>query len=60
MILNSTIIGKGKPLIIAHGYFGMSDNWKTMANRFANNFEVHIIDQRNHGRSFHLHIMSLF
>jgi len=53
MILNSTIIGKGKPLIIAHGYFGMSDNWKTMAKRFANNFEVHIIDQRNHGRSFH-------
>jgi len=52
-ILNSTIIGQGKPLIIAHGYFGMSDNWKTMAKRFALDFEVHIIDQRNHGRSFH-------
>jgi len=53
MILNSTIIGRGKPLIIAHGYFGMGDNWKTMAKRFATDFEVHIIDQRNHGRSFH-------
>jgi len=53
MILNSTIIGQGNPLIIAHGYFGMSDNWKTMAKRFATDFEVHMIDQRNHGRSFH-------
>lgn len=53
MILNSIIIGKGRPLIIAHGYFGMSDNWKAMATRFSSNFEVHIIDQRNHGRSFH-------
>lgn len=53
MILNSTIIGQGNPLIIAHGYFGMSDNWKAMATRFASNFEVHILDLRNHGRSFH-------
>jgi len=53
MILNSTIIGQGEPFIIAHGYFGMGDNWKTMAKRFATDFEVHIIDQRNHGRSFH-------
>jgi len=53
MILNSSIFGKGKPLIIAHGYFGMSDNWKSMAMQFATDFEVHVIDQRNHGRSFH-------
>ncbi len=53
MILNSTILGQGKPLITAHGYFGMGNNWRTMAKRFATNFEVHIIDQRNHGRSFH-------
>jgi len=53
MLLHSTIFGKGNPLIIAHGYFGMSDNWKTMGKRFATNFEVHLIDQRNHGRSFH-------
>ncbi|MEE9406675.1 MAG: alpha/beta fold hydrolase [Polaribacter sp.] len=52
-ILNSTIKGEGKPLLILHGYFGMSDNWKTLGNLFADNFEVHLIDQRNHGRSFH-------
>lgn len=53
-VLHSKIVGKGSPLLILHGYFGMSDNWKTMGNRFAErNYEVHLIDQRNHGRSFH-------
>ncbi|GEQ87379.1 alpha/beta hydrolase [Patiriisocius marinistellae] len=53
-ILHSQIIGEGKPLVILHGFMGMGDNWKTMANQFANDgFEVHLVDQRNHGRSFH-------
>ena len=52
-ILHSKIIGEGAPLIILHGYFGMSDNWKSLGNRFSENFQTHIIDQRNHGRSFH-------
>jgi pimeloyl-ACP methyl ester carboxylesterase len=52
-ILHSTIKGEGKPLLILHGYFGMSDNWKTLGNEFSKDFEVHLIDQRNHGRSFH-------
>ncbi|NLP58618.1 alpha/beta fold hydrolase [Lutibacter sp. B1] len=52
-ILHSTILGEGKPLLILHGYLGMSDNWKTLGNKFAKKFEVHLIDQRNHGRSFH-------
>mgnify|MGYP000294829618 CR=1 FL=1 len=53
-VLHSRIIGKGKPLLILHGYFGMGDNWKTHANKFAEDgFQVHLIDQRNHGRSFH-------
>ena len=52
-ILHSTIKGEGKPLLILHGYFGMSDNWKTLGNQFSEDFEVHLIDQRNHGRSFH-------
>lgn len=51
--LHSTIKGEGQPLLILHGYFGMSDNWKTLGNKFAEHFEVHLIDQRNHGRSFH-------
>ena len=52
-ILHSTILGTGTPLLILHGYFGMSDNWKTLGNQFSENFQVHLIDQRNHGRSFH-------
>lgn len=53
MLLHSTIIGKGAPLLILHGYFGMSDNWRGLGLKFSENYEVHLIDQRNHGRSFH-------
>jgi pimeloyl-ACP methyl ester carboxylesterase len=53
-ILHSRIIGEGKPLLILHGFLGMSDNWKTLGNKYAESgFEVHLIDQRNHGKSFH-------
>ncbi len=53
-ILHSNIIGEGKPLFILHGFLGMSDNWKTLGKQYAaNGFQVHLIDQRNHGRSFH-------
>lgn len=52
-ILHSKIIGAGQPFLILHGFLGMSDNWKTLGNKYAENFEVHLIDQRNHGRSFH-------
>ena len=52
-ILHSNILGSGKPLCILHGFLGMSDNWKTLGNLYAEyGFEVHLIDQRNHGRSF--------
>lgn len=53
-ILHAKIIGKGKPLCILHGFLGMSDNWKTLGTSYSENgFEVHLIDQRNHGKSFH-------
>ncbi|MGY5352292.1 alpha/beta fold hydrolase [Wenyingzhuangia sp. IMCC45533] len=52
-LLHSKIVGTGFPLVILHGYFGMGDNWKSHANELSEDFEVHIIDQRNHGRSFH-------
>lgn len=52
--LHSKILGQGKPLLILHGFLGMSDNWKTLGSQYANRgFEVHLIDQRNHGKSFH-------
>lgn len=54
MILHSNIIGEGKPFIILHGFLGMGDNWKTLARQFSeSDFQVHLVDQRNHGRSFH-------
>ena len=46
--------GKGRPLIILHGVFGISDNWVSFARRIAGEgFEVFIPDQRNHGQSPH-------
>ncbi|MFD2827899.1 alpha/beta fold hydrolase [Leeuwenhoekiella polynyae] len=54
MILHSSITGSGKPFLILHGFLGMGDNWKTLANQFAESgYEMHLVDQRNHGRSFH-------
>jgi esterase len=54
MLLNSKIEGQGYPFVIIHGYMGMSDNWKTLASKFAAlGLEVHALDLRNHGKSFH-------
>ena len=54
MELHSQILGKGRPFIILHGFLGMGDNWKSLGNRWAEEgYEVHLLDQRNHGRSFH-------
>lgn len=54
MLLHSNIIGKGVPLVILHGFLGMSDNWKTLGIQFSEeNYQVHLVDQRNHGHSFH-------
>ena len=53
-MLYSRIEGEGKPLLIIHGYLGMSDNWKTLATQFVSEgFQTHALDLRNHGRSFH-------
>ncbi len=57
-ILHSNIIhsslGVKNNLLIIHGFLGMSDNWKTLGTQYAQEgFEVHIIDLRNHGKSFH-------
>jgi pimeloyl-ACP methyl ester carboxylesterase len=53
-MLYSKIEGIGKPLLILHGFLGMSDNWKTLSSHYASEgFQVHLLDLRNHGRSFH-------
>lgn len=46
--------GQGQPMIIMHGLFGQSDNWNSLAKKFAeNNLRVFTIDLRNHGLSPH-------
>lgn len=53
-MLYSRIEGEGKSLLIIHGFLGMSDNWKSLGSQYASEgFQVHILDLRNHGRSFH-------
>ena len=44
---------KNPALIIVHGLYGMSDNWVTIAKTLSKEFEVFVIDQRNHGNSPH-------
>jgi esterase len=45
--------GQGKPLVILHGLFGSSDNWFTLAKTFSLQYQVFLVDQRNHGQSPH-------
>lgn len=48
----------GKPLIILHGLFGMSDNWHNIARKLSETNVVYTADQRNHGQSPHSDIMN--
>lgn len=45
--------GKGDPLIMLHGLFGMSDNLAPIGKKLADRRCVILPDQRNHGRSPH-------
>jgi esterase len=51
MKLHYREIGEGEPLVILHGLFGSSDNWQTLAKKWAEHFRVILVDQRNHGHS---------
>jgi len=55
MNLNSRILGSSeKKLVILHGFLGSLDNWITIGRKFEQlNLEVHLVDLRNHGKSFH-------
>jgi pimeloyl-ACP methyl ester carboxylesterase len=52
--------GEGQPLIILHGLFGISDNWVTIGRRLAEQYEVYILDQRNHGQSPHSDVFNYY
>ncbi|TGE26288.1 alpha/beta fold hydrolase [Hymenobacter metallicola] len=51
MQLHFRELGAGNPLVILHGLFGTSDNWQTLAKRWAETHRVIVVDLRNHGRS---------
>lgn len=53
MKLHYKELGHGQPLLILHGLFGTLDNWMTLAKRFAEHYNVFLVDLRNHGRSPH-------
>ncbi len=43
-----------KPLIILHGFFASSRNWRQIARKLAEQSHVYVIDMRNHGLSPHV------
>lgn len=51
--LNYKSLGHGEPVIILHGLFGMLDNWASIAKSLVDHYRVILVDQRNHGKSFH-------
>lgn len=60
-ILHSKIYGQDQPetpLLVFHGLFGMLDNWGSFGKEMGEFFPVHLIDLRNHGKSFHSPEMS--
>ncbi len=48
----------GPALIIVHGLFGSIANWRAVARELSKNFQVYVIDQRNHGESLNADSMS--
>ncbi|NAW50246.1 alpha/beta fold hydrolase [Elizabethkingia argentiflava] len=61
-ILHSKIYGQNQsetPLLVFHGLFGMLDNWGSFGREFGELMPVHLIDLRNHGKSFHSEEMSV-
>lgn len=53
MELHYRTLGEGSPIIILHGIFGTSDNWQTFGKQLADEYQVYLLDQRNHGLSPH-------
>ena len=45
------------PLIILHGFFASSRNWRQVAEKLAVSYHVYVLDMRNHGASPHHPVM---
>lgn len=55
--LNHRITGEGPPLILLHGLFGSLDNLGGIARRLEDEWQIHALDERNHGSSPHTDVM---
>ena len=44
-------VGSGPPLLVLHGLFGSSSNWRGVARHLGLTHTVHSVDLRNHGGS---------
>ena len=53
MALNLAVetVGSGPPLLLLHGLFGSSSNWRSVARDLRSTHTVHSVDLRNHGAS---------
>ena len=40
MNLHFTKLGNGKPILIVHGLFGSSDNWRTLGKKFSKKYSL--------------------
>lgn len=55
--LNHRITGEGPPLVLLHGLFGSLDNLGGIARRLEDQWQIHALDERNHGSSPHTDTM---
>ena len=44
-------------LLILHGFFASSRNWRQIAKKLAEHYHIYLLDMRNHGVSAHNAIM---
>ncbi|GFO72337.1 esterase [Bathymodiolus japonicus methanotrophic gill symbiont] len=44
-------------LLISHGFFASSRNWRQIARKLAEHFHIYLLDMRNHGDSPHVSVM---
>lgn len=52
-MLHYKTYGEGEPLLILHGLFGSLDNWQTIGKKWAEHYQVVLVDLPNHGKSPH-------
>jgi esterase len=45
------VTGRGSPVVILHGLFGSSRNWRGIAKALSAHHRVYCVDMRNHGQS---------